>query len=773
MYRFDLFHQLIKLKYNGSDRFSTNTGCFLTICVILITLSLSIVTFKSILSFDSPTVTIDRTVLPVPNPTSLNESEFVFAIKMPDLNLSSTLVALQLTQYKAIQHDNGTIEEILIPIPFQQCTPEYLKNYNDSYYTLGLNTAFCPDPSANFDMRISGTYRNAISEYVVITVTRCKNDTSRPDLVCQSEEEIASYFANNALSAAYVEFFYSNTIISPTAHEKPVSYYLDSLYWYVLPGVQTIDTEVFMNQQEIITDDHLFLEDWYPRNETTYYVDPAETTTKPRSLLPVDWEGTYSIINIWFGKSRFKYTTRRLYPKLQEGLASVGSVFSLCVIVFGIIASMYTERAYSLHFASQFYDLDDKSPRNDNSKRKAGSSKDDKASRLTKDKKGKNLRNMKAKTSKPQISTNKDIEEGPLESNPTAPLENTLYKKPKISYNLGLFLMSCFPCFRRKKNILIKKAIDAAQKEFDLVEIVKKLHELDRLKKILLEEDEMRMLSFLQRPVISADDPSPASEQESESRLIKSQEKEKEATVLMERSTQAKLESTAQISIKTSKNLDPNDPSASDFIASVQSYEKLLKKMKHSTVSRKILKYMDPKINDEFYEFRLKSKLAGSGPNLTQTEFKERKSHRQMSKLEAGMIIASKMKDRYMRRREKIMSERTNLSPHAYKNGRHRPESLGEDSMLSEKEPLGPVTQEVELKRFKQEPLSPTISIHFNEMSSFNFNSSTLQNIPFQSDHEGRESSPVKKGTLKGVQSPVAFPKSFASNARLKSYGST
>mgnify|MGYP001018494237 CR=1 FL=1 len=42
-----------------------------------------------------------------------------------------------------------------------------------------------------------------------------------------------------------------------------------------------------------------------------------------------------------------------------------------------------------------------------------------------------------------------------------------------------------------------------AAREIDLIEILKKLQELERLKKILLDEDELRMLSYSQLPVIS------------------------------------------------------------------------------------------------------------------------------------------------------------------------------------------------------------------------------------------------------------------------------
>ena len=182
----DLFHQVVKLNYNQKSKFTTNAGCFFTTCVILITLSQGFTAFLPILTFQSPQVTIDKEVLENPGSITRNPSEFVFAVKIPDLNLSSSFISLNMSYYKYIQHDDGAYEEIYTSFPFKKCSVEYMKNYSDTFATQGLGDALCP-VSVNFS--ISGSYGSPISEQIYISISPCTNDTNRPEIVCKSQEE--------------------------------------------------------------------------------------------------------------------------------------------------------------------------------------------------------------------------------------------------------------------------------------------------------------------------------------------------------------------------------------------------------------------------------------------------------------------------------------------------------------------------------------------------------------------------------------------------------
>src|SRR5690349_16146203 len=90
----DLFRRNIDLNYNKSNSFTTNVGCFFTLCVIIIAIIQTISTFQTIITFQSPQVTSEHTILKEPSVFSFNSSNFSFAVYIPGLDLSSSFVSV-------------------------------------------------------------------------------------------------------------------------------------------------------------------------------------------------------------------------------------------------------------------------------------------------------------------------------------------------------------------------------------------------------------------------------------------------------------------------------------------------------------------------------------------------------------------------------------------------------------------------------------------------------------------------------------------------------
>lgn len=54
----------------------------------------------------------------------------------------------------------------------------------------------------------------------------------------------------------------------------------------------------------------------------------------------------------------------------------------------------------------------------------------------------------------------------------------------------------CFPCTLKENGIFLQESHRNPSEEFALIQIIKKVHEFDRLKKVLLDEDEIMMISY-------------------------------------------------------------------------------------------------------------------------------------------------------------------------------------------------------------------------------------------------------------------------------------
>ena len=754
---FDLFTQIIKLNYKGSDRFATKAGCFFTICVVLITLIQSILTFKSIFGFHSPQVTIDRQIVKDPNPTTLNSSEFVFAVKFPDMDSPLSYMSLQMYHYKSIQHDNGTNEEIWMPFPYKKCSSDYMRDHQESFKVLGLSEAFCPDSTVNF--RLAGEYHGAETDQVVISITSCSNETSKDTgIVCKPKDEIDSYFNNSKYSI--LEFYYSDTIFSPTNYSTPATHYLTFAYVYLSPGVHSVKTEVFVNQQDILTDDHLLLEHWNPKNQTTYQIDPRETMIQPTGMIMND-DGTYDIAEIWIQKSRYQYTTKRLYPKLQQGLANIASVFSLCVVIFGLITACYVTRAYLLNIANQIYEFDFQNGQGGTMQRQ---------NKLRKRRSNERMKTpaggeLPASKKKQKLRCIGGV--GGIKEPETRPALKLASEKQTISYNFGDFLLSLLPCVRRKKDVLIDNAVDEAERDIDLVGIVKKLQEFERLKNILFDEDELLLLSYSRTPVISLQDSSLKERDFQGSQAIFNETEEKNSNIKktkQPKSKQAakeKTHSAKHLTQDSKKSLEDNANNRKTFVATYKSYNSLLKKARYSPISQKILKVMDPKISDIFFDLSMKSApspeiMDQNGIGVNEIAAAKRQACQKISKVEAGLIISKHLESIYQRRRTRLSNQKSWVPPNEVSHHHHQQsdiEILGDFVMPTEEQPIQPdddgqkIPESINNEN-NQELEIITNTDYLDKMNSSNNGIANDQNNPYinvKIDPEVSEPPPLKQ----------------------------
>lgn len=110
-----------------------------------------------------------------------------------------------------------------------------------------------------------------------------------------------------------------------------------------------------------------------------------------------------------------------------------------------------------------------------------------------------------------------------------------------------------FDVFQSNKSVrhqLIRKAEKTYNEDLDLVNLMRKLHDLDKLKILLLDEDQLVLFNFLSKPVINID---MLNEKEMDETLSVSQRR---VTQLMNRGKNAKLyleESYKKVFEKTDK----------------------------------------------------------------------------------------------------------------------------------------------------------------------------------------------------------------------------
>ena len=654
---FDIFHQKVQLNVNAKNKLSTNAGNVLTAIVITVTILQSFMTINGIFNRTNPIINKQQEIQQDPGYLPLNSSNFVFALTVQDtgFNLSSSYVSFQMQYRVYTRLPNGTVVKNNTKVPLKKCDLDYMNQFSADFVKIGINNALCPTIT-QYDL--TGTYLSDSFQFIKLTATSCMNDTSQPDIVCKPHDDVMKALTN---ATVQVQVFFSNTIFTPDNFTVPITQYMSNLYWNTIPGQETLNSDIFVNEQTLITDDNLWFSDWNPSIITSYQIDPTEVRPQNAALETLGSEN-YVLTNIYFRRSSNKFTTNRIFPKLQQGLVAIGGMFSVCSGIFGTIAFLYTRRVLAITIANEMYEFDI-DPSEEKKKRRRGWL-------------GCRWRNRKAETKKLPIGLHESILRRENTRKTTRVDNNGLNfylnkfskysknSKRKLKYNFMDFLLGVFCCGRRHKDRLADKAAKMVAKDIDIVQILKKLQELDKLKKVLLDENQNNVFSYSRPPLVSLEGSTSQSCLQSCLRACKKAPKKSTGIAITNLNRLRNLRSRdslgrrgGSIMIRSPQLLESRQEydGLYKFVSLFQSYLELIKQGTQNPLNAKILKLLDYEMDETLFNMTMETRsrqetkdkfqqLFGIKVFVEMLEKKRSKTRTQPNKLQAALLIARKIR---------------------------------------------------------------------------------------------------------------------------------
>ena len=297
--RFDIFPSKVELNVKSNDKFQTSAGTIFTIVVLGVTLVQAVTTLNGIFTHNSPQITVERTYNPDPKQMGLNFSNFVFAFRVNNrlYNLSQSYVSFNFAAFSVVRNPDNSVNFTRTPIPLEKCSKEYFKGFEAEYDKLLLNSAFCPTIDA---IDVVGQYINNNFTFLTLDARSCQNDSSQPDIVCQPIENIREILAGTI----QLQLFLSNNIFTPSNHTEPVSRFIQEIYWDTAPNFTTMEVDLFLNEQQIISDDFIWMSGYRVKNITTYQMDLAEMRTNFMKL-DADSPDDFSIFQMEIKRSPY------------------------------------------------------------------------------------------------------------------------------------------------------------------------------------------------------------------------------------------------------------------------------------------------------------------------------------------------------------------------------------------------------------------------------------------------------------------------------------
>lgn len=497
---FDIFGQPV---YFTIDRRKTSKTIFGGICSIVAALAIiafGIYTSRDLFMHLDPA--ISRLDYTLPNYISINTniSTFSMAIAYEAQELES-FFAIEATY---LLYNSNTAEFIEnFQIPLVKCQRKHWSQVTDQQYYAAIGEwSLCLDfENAKTQVDIFGTYSEGLIGFIIVDLSKCYGEG------CSSEEEI-----NERIS--YGNFFtlsIVNSAIDPYNYTHPISYFINNIY--LLPDVNlTVSKDVYFKEERIETDDGPIFKNsnvqigYYGSNPQTHHSHLGESVIL----------GQFQIY-----ASNSQTRTKRIFPRIQDILASVGGIVSIILNGGPALVLVFSWMKKDEHILNQLIDFDiDK---------ESESKKVLSISRSIRQQKSLELEeiNIDGKSRSMSLSNNKGSEfnassnEGNLTEGNTNDLDKKVEgflrdwrrkRKNKLHFSFCEVIMFWVcPCsnyskkFQKKKE-LYKKSQSIVNDYLEITYLIAKLEELEKLKFVVMNNKQLSLFKFIASDICSIDE---------------------------------------------------------------------------------------------------------------------------------------------------------------------------------------------------------------------------------------------------------------------------
>ncbi|KAM3137768.1 hypothetical protein pb186bvf_010188 [Paramecium bursaria] len=506
---FDLFAQPPQLRILKKNKFNTTIGHVLTLAMMALGIVYLFFSIKDMINQNSPSVVYTEYQVLDSEPIYLSKENFTFALTLANLSLTplSTFnkdyqLYIQNCQRKRnVDPVTGAFVNITtkcVPYAVETCNMEkhfITQQQKEFFKNINLNSMYCPS-SEQWDERplvIQGTTAGNNYQYITVMATECKNGTN-PNITCNPKDQI-----NKGLQAGYYAVYISDYLNQLNIAGNPFKQIIQLAF---STFSITTSKEIFLQYKytQTKTDEGLILPDYQ-----TEFAIIQQTTTQNQNLYNSQYI-LYHTICLDFKSGTYD----RSYPKLQEILGSLGGLWQVMYIITQIVIAPIVTTMMNLQMANKIFSF--VLPQDPNEvieqqmtiKQIQGSDHNvafQSAPLSSRDL----LQSQRPKTKGKNFSIFKgrgDPKNQPTKINDTKEMKSFVKKRNKsllLSFKeIILILCGC----RQQEKQLIDYASNKILSKLDVAFILKKLFELEKMKQLLFNEEQLKLFQYLPKPSI-------------------------------------------------------------------------------------------------------------------------------------------------------------------------------------------------------------------------------------------------------------------------------
>ena len=529
----DYFGVNFNFHYKTKEKYTSFSGGIVFLIYLMISIFFVLINLTSLLKREN--VSIIAYKLYQPSTDTINFKNYslthAFGIKCSKLDIGKEYEYFKLNVNQVIlTQNNGIVKYDKTPINYSYCTKKHFFNkFNESIDEYGLNQRFCFDDD---NITIRGLYTDEIYQYIELTVSMTKTN----------EEDYDTYYNLLTTNDCTFQLYHIDYGIDINNFNNPITPYLRQEFLKLSP-IDLNKMEIYYLTQRFMTDKNYFFNSYNIEYYTAYSMFTSFSLFKGNDRFKKKPDAYEQLAKFFLRADNGINVISRKYMKFTEFLANVSSLISgiyLFLFLFmGRINKFYAkERLMTKNFKFK----DDKNelfikklkqnlPKENTEIINIKKTRTNNISQfIHKIKiKGKISNLKKSNLKKHNTTTQKEstTEEIILNSNnnlkhylshmeignnniKSSIKKDNCYLNQKIYFKYNfcelLILVFCKFLSGRKlklKNILFKKGEKLLFLSSDILSYLKNMQILDILTHILLEPNQINMLNFISKPVIS------------------------------------------------------------------------------------------------------------------------------------------------------------------------------------------------------------------------------------------------------------------------------
>ncbi|CAK75905.1 unnamed protein product (macronuclear) [Paramecium tetraurelia] len=537
---YDNFGVPLSLNINKQQEYKSVCGGVLSVMMTVVLIYILVSGLIGVFNRDTYTIEVQQLQDMDPDLKEMNSNNFMFAIKLDNPftdyfpNLNKTAFNISMNQVYIETTSNGKrTKRITKSYMLESCTTNHFPSINfEEFHQVENQLSHYLCLPKDYQLWLQGTYSSNIMQFPKLSVSLCKSEN------CYSDSEIME-LSKNASVMVSLSTIIQSAIFMANQTDYPLYQYLNSDFFLATNFDAESTADIFFESNRIVNQNSIF--SFYVDDETIdYWVFPIYSYREIKTFNNVP----SSLFSVNFRLSQeFQQTTKKVNT-IDQFLSYFGGMLKIISSIFGIVALQYNQMGLRLSLANSLYQFNvpqKKDGRIEFSYDKLLSyiqrqlNKVDetinklknhtinlvKMNKITRAITLKHQSNPTQQSEKKSsILIDQPLHHDDIQRQASSLLEvkesflkdlfNEIFEqrnKLKLGINFFFYQLLCCTCVEkiRVTRKMLQQCENVILQDLDIVNILQKLQQIEKLKQALLEKDQIKVFNYTPKPIINVE----------------------------------------------------------------------------------------------------------------------------------------------------------------------------------------------------------------------------------------------------------------------------